>query len=972
MYGIVMSILIMYGGLVVTTHPLKGVPIVGRAQVAKADKWNKTGKSLPVTNNKKICSKKGTYGDLVRIKPVIDDMYTKGDTLKVFYWDTSSSAAYFYWNQPDSYDDSLYSVKFTPSQSGQLVGVAFWFYHLVGSGNIRIHVWNDNGGGPGTELGYMDISTSNIYTDGHGTYVDLSSLGINVGNGDFYIGYSLLSGVDTLGLIYDTSGIAPDRCYDMYNGSWEQTDSWWADYGGAGTHIDWLITAYIETSGGGSGYSANLKPYTPTGWYSSLVISADSSDTTAAPPGNYSTNPGDSQYVHWAVINEGPDDIPSTDTIYYYLYREGQAIAGWYSQGLQSGYYVYVKNYKIHESTDGSYTYQITADPDNTIPETNESDNSHSETYTWGTGGGGGGGSGSIGPADFVIITSSSFAPYFEPLADWKNQKGIRTRIVSLDTIYANYTGNDNAEKIRNFIKDMNANYGTMYFLLGGQCDYENGEEIVPRRNAFVFQSNAGYYTDEDTIITDLYFADLDGTWDGDGDGTYGETSDNVDMYPDVYVGRAPVKNTSQVQNFVNKLLYFERSPYQDASYIKSSFHPQGNLWDTNHGTSMPDTMVQFDPADWTHTFMREDVEGVSESSVNSEFNNGYQLVHFVGHGNEYGVYYNNGSSTMMNNTDADNLSNGFDKLSITTSIACFAGAMDEVSNGDCFAEHLVNATNGGTVASLFNSRYGWGYSSPEGALGPSGEQSKYFFRAIHQNGLYILGQVWANMQSSMVPDAQNDNYFRWCLYERNLLGDPTLEIWTEVPVNLVMTVNTDTILQGQDTVITVTVSDAKSKAAVSDAVVTLLQKFSGDSYDIYLVDTTDASGTVSFSVNAAETNDIVITSTKHNYIYAQDTVYVVPTTGVGEQERGRKIRFALRNNIISGYLSIAYEAPVNTKVDVVVYGVDGRLVKSEEFTVNSNIGVHSVNLSTVRPGVYFVNINARDYKKIEKILKTR
>ncbi len=957
MYGIVMSILIMYGGIVATTHPLKGVPIVGKAKVAKANVQNssttgKNSRKVRVMPLKKFVLehsgqlRKGIIQKLSGIKGV--------DTLS--YWDPNADL--FYFNQPDSYNDSLYNVRFTPVNSGILQGAAFYFYNLVGSGYIRIHVWSSDGTYPTNELGYVDVSTTDLITDGSDlTYIDLSSLNISVGTGDFHIGYSLLSGVDTLALIGDTVADPENRSYDMYNGSWEAS-TWIAD------GWTWAIDAYVNT--GSAGPSYNLTPYTPTGWYSSLVISADSSDTTAAPPGNYTA--GDTCFVHWAVINNGTDSI--TDTVYIYLYREGSAIAGWYTVGLGPNYYVYNLNYGIVENTDGSYTYQITADPDNTISETDESDNSHSETYTWGSGGGGG--SGSIGPADFVIITSSSFAPYFEPLADWKNQKGIRTRIVSLDTIYANYAGNDNAEKIRNFIKDMNTTYGTMYFLLGGQCDYENGEEIVPRRNAYVFQSNAGYYTDEDTIITDLYFADLDGTWDGDGDGTYGETSDNVDMYPDVYVGRAPVKNTAQVQNFVNKVLYFEKSPYQSSSYIKASFHPQGNLWDTNHGTSMPDTMVQFDPADWTHTFMREDVEGVSESSVNNEFDNGYQLVHFVGHGNEYGVYYNYGQYTMMNNTDADNLSNGFDKLSIATSIACFSGAMDEVSGGDCFAEHLVNATNGGTVASLFNSRYGWGYSSPEGALGPSGEQSKYFFRAIHQNGLYVLGQVWANMQSSMVPDAQSDNYFRWCLYERNLLGDPTLEMWTEVPVNLVMTVNVDSILQGQDTVITVTVADAKSKAPVAGAIVTLLQKFSGDSYDIYLVDTTDASGNANFSVNAAETNDIIITSTKHDYIYAQDTVYVVPTTGVNEQKEGRSIRFALKNNIIKGNLVIAYEAPINTEVRVALYGVDGRLLRSHTFTARKNRGFYTMNLTDMRRGIYFVNIEAQSYRKIEKVLKTR
>ena len=957
MYNIVMALILAYSGVRITHEPIKGVPIVGRAEVGKIKREVKkisSKKSRVVPLKEFLLKHKGEF-DSGKLQKIGD--FKAIDTL--YYWDPNADL--YYWDMPDSYNDSLYTIRFTPVNSGTLQGAAFYFYHLVGTGYIRVHVWDDNGGEPGNEIGYVDVSTSDLVTDGSDlTYIDLSSLNISVGTGDFYIGYSLLSGVDTLALVGDVAPPRDDRSFDMWNGSWEH--STWID-----TNWTWAINAYVNTSGD-TGYTCNLAPYQPPGWYAPLVISATPDDTTAAPPGNYSTAPSDSQYVHWAVANFGPEAVPDTDTFYIYLYREGNPIVGWYVPGLQANYYVYVKNYKIHEDAAGSYTYQITADATDTISETDETDNSHAETYTWGSGGGGGG----TGAAEFVIITSSSFAPYFQPLADWKNQKGIKTRIITLDTIYANYSGYDNAEKIRNFIIDMHNNYGTMYFLLGGQCDYENGEEIVPRRDAFVFESGAGYYSDEDTIITDLYFADLDGTWDADGDHTYGETSDNVDMYPDVYVGRAPVKTTSQVQNFVNKVLAYEKSPNTSATYLKNSFHPQGNLWDTNHGTSMPDTMVQFDPADWTHTFMREDIEGVSEAAVNNEFNNGYHLVHFVGHGNEYGVYYNNGSSVMMNNSDADNLSNGFSKLSVVTSIACFSGAMDEVSGGDCFAEHLVNATNGGAVADLFNSRYGWGYSSPEGALGPSGEQSKYFFRAFHQNGLYILGQVWANMQSSMVPDAQNDNYFRWCLYERNLFGDPTLEMWTDVPVQLIMSTNipNDTILQSTDTNITVTLTD--SKAPVEGAIVTLLQKYQGDSYYIYMVDTTDASGQAIFSFTPSETNNIFITATKHNYIYSQDTIVVVPTTGIRDNDHIKTASILLLSNILRDNIVLKYALSSSEIVSLRIFGVDGRLVKSYEKEINAGSGILKLGVSDLREGIYFVRIKGGDLNIIRKVIKTR
>ena len=53
---------------------------------------------------------------------------------------------------------------------------------------------------------------------------------------------------------------------------------------------------------------------------------------------------------------------------------------------------------------------------------------------------------------DYLIITNEDLADNFQPLADYKTQCGIETQIHTVEDIYENYTGVDNAEKIRNFI----------------------------------------------------------------------------------------------------------------------------------------------------------------------------------------------------------------------------------------------------------------------------------------------------------------------------------------------------------------------------------------------------------------------------------------------------------------------------------------------------------------------------------------
>jgi hypothetical protein len=91
--------------------------------------------------------------------------------------------------------------------------------------------------------------------------------------------------------------------------------------------------------------------------------------------------------------------------------------------------------------------------------------------------------------------------------------------IVTTSYIYSNYTGIDNQEKIRNFIIDAYQNWGTLWILLGGDTD------IIPHRKAFAFDCEYGDY-EENYIPCDLYYSDLDGDWNANGNTIYGEVED--------------------------------------------------------------------------------------------------------------------------------------------------------------------------------------------------------------------------------------------------------------------------------------------------------------------------------------------------------------------------------------------------------------------------------------------------------------
>ncbi len=61
----------------------------------------------------------------------------------------------------------------------------------------------------------------------------------------------------------------------------------------------------------------------------------------------------------------------------------------------------------------------------------------------------------------------------------------------------------------------------------------------------------------------DLYFACLDGSWNSNNDCAWGEPTDgedggDIDLFAEVYVGRAPVADFIELRNFVNKTVQYE------------------------------------------------------------------------------------------------------------------------------------------------------------------------------------------------------------------------------------------------------------------------------------------------------------------------------------------------------------------------------------------------------------------------------
>ncbi len=156
------------------------------------------------------------------------------------------------------------------------------------------------------------------------------------------------------------------------------------------------------------------------------------------------------------------------------------------------------------------------------------------------------------GDVPYVIVTRRRLAPVFVPFAAWKSHTGTRAAIRTTEWIDRHYAGRDGAERVRAFLQDAHARWGTRWLLVGGDST------VVPMRLASIVPLSPQL---PDVVPTDWYYACLDGDWDGNRNGRFGEfgdpslgiPGDSADVAPELHVGRAPVTTRAEARAFLRR-----------------------------------------------------------------------------------------------------------------------------------------------------------------------------------------------------------------------------------------------------------------------------------------------------------------------------------------------------------------------------------------------------------------------------------
>jgi len=262
----------------------------------------------------------------------------------------------------------------------------------------------------------------------------------------------------------------------------------------------------------------------------------------------------------------------------------------------------------------------------------------------------------------YAIITPDNFYNALVPLAEWKTQKGVPTRIYTLENISALYSGPDLQYKIHKHLEGLEAADPSLtWVLLVGDSQH------IPVR---YLRANAEPYGFNKDYAGDYYYTGLDSDWDTNGNGIYGEYKSSsgyeADLYTDAYVGRWPIDNRTQAEWLVDKVLTYEKTP-PTGSWVRE-FEMWGTLMDA------PNDPTKYDSyEDNAYKVCQKIFDDVLTRNFSNLTNTNFNVTRRYDYARLDGGYYTLGNDQLKNSAVIDNI-NHLGPLDRGVSIVNFAG----------------------------------------------------------------------------------------------------------------------------------------------------------------------------------------------------------------------------------------------------------------------------------------------------------
>lgn len=352
-------------------------------------------------------------------------------------------------------------------------------------------------------------------------------------------------------------------------------------------------------------------------------------------------------------------------------------------------------------------------------------------------------------PARMVILTDTAFRHQLKPFINWKTIKGLK-----LDILYkgADYAGETYAE-IKNTLSVLyNSstpdNPPPEYLLIVGNTDK------IP------------YYGTEN--VTDMYYGEFDG---------------NGDYFPEMFIGRLPVADTSELKSVVDKLIAYEKFEYPDTN----RFHENAMItsgYDASYANYM-NGQVKYAITNYLtpennineYHFYYPQTQAVHKDSVMNLIDNGMSFVNYTGHGSATAWLHINIDTSDVNKMNNSNM------YPFVISNACMTSRFNMKSLGN----RMVVSKEKGAIGfigcsndSFWNEDFYWaiGVCTPSDnptyeTTGPGALDRLFHTHGESQSDWYTtMGQIVYSGNLSVSSSTSPRKKYYWETY--NLVGDPS------------------------------------------------------------------------------------------------------------------------------------------------------------------------------------------------------
>jgi hypothetical protein len=422
---------------------------------------------------------------------------------------------------------------------------------------------------------------------------------------------------------------------------------------------------------------------------------------------------------------------------------------------------------------------------------------------------------------ELIIISPSEFQSNLLPLVNHKNNNDMNTIVKTIEDIYLEFNGRDEQEKIKYFVKYAIDEWNSKYILIIGDMTK------FPIRTTEAYPWT-GYHGNG--ILSDLYYADIYdkdlmfSSWDSNNNNVFGEIGesndqsefnlniDNVDLYPDIHIGRIPCSTSDELTTVINKIITYEEFTYDQLWFNKIilaggdtfplskgslPFVYEGEITNTKVGQQLPGfEQIKL----WSSKY------NLNARTFNKAIRNGAGFLSYAGHGFEHGwgTYRPNAIRNKMGILQPlyytpfiQYIKNDF-RLPIIFFDACLTAKLDfnitdleeyyglpisilnllprnKFTNSDffpCLAWSFLKDENGGSIACIGATRPAYTHVDKYGVYAGAGYLDVHFFKAYSEGT--TIGKMLSKSQIDYINYVGKDFF---TIEEFMLIGDPSLKV---------------------------------------------------------------------------------------------------------------------------------------------------------------------------------------------------